>query len=428
MFPDIDVNDKGHLTIGGADAVDLADRYGTPLYVIDEMRIRDNYRRLYRAFSERYSRFQIFYACKANTGLAVMRILEEEGSGIDAVSPGEIYTSLMAGFEPERILYTGNNVTDSELRFAVDAGVMINVDSRSQLRRLAEIAPEGLRISFRVNPLVGAGHHEHCITGGEMSKFGIMESEAAEVYSLAVDMGFEPVGIHAHIGSGILDPEPFMLAVESLMDIAGRVSEESGVEFDFIDFGGGLGIPYRPEEEPLDIEEFASRITGLFREKLSEYGLGKPVMCLEPGRYIVGDASYLLTRVNTVKESYRRFAGVDAGFNTLLRPAMYGSYHHILVADRPLDEAVEEIDIAGNVCESGDLFARDRKLPEIHEGDVLVVMNAGAYAFSMASQYNSRPRPAEVLVRDGESEVVRERETFADLLSKQTVPPRLLKR
>ncbi|MEJ8542016.1 diaminopimelate decarboxylase [Methanothermobacter wolfeii] len=428
MFPDIDVNDKGHLTIGGADAVDLADRYGTPLYVIDEMRIRDNYRRLYRAFSERYSRFQIFYACKANTGLAVMRILEEEGSGIDAVSPGEIYTSLMAGFEPERILYTGNNVTDSELRFAVDAGVMINVDSRSQLRRLAEIAPEGLRISFRVNPLVGAGHHEHCITGGEMSKFGIMESEAAEVYSLAVDMGFEPVGIHAHIGSGILDPEPFMLAVESLMDIAGRVSEESGVEFDFIDFGGGLGIPYRPEEEPLDIEEFASRITGLFREKLSEYGLGKPVMCLEPGRYIVGDASYLLTRVNTVKESYRRFAGVDAGFNTLLRPAMYGSYHHILVADRPLDEAVEEIDIAGNVCESGDLFARDRKLPEIHEGDVLAVMNAGAYAFSMASQYNSRPRPAEVLVRDGESEVVRERETFADLLSKQTVPPRLLKR
>jgi len=428
MFPDIDVNDKGHLTIGGADAVDLADRYGTPLYVIDEMRIRDNYRRLYRAFSERYSRFQIFYACKANTGLAVMRILEEEGSGIDAVSPGEIYTSLMAGFEPERILYTGNNVTDSELRFAVDAGVMINVDSRSQLRRLAEIAPEGLRISFRVNPLVGAGHHEHCITGGEMSKFGIMESEAAEVYSLAVDMGFEPVGIHAHIGSGILDPEPFMLAVESLMDIAGRVSEESGVEFDFIDFGGGLGIPYRPEEEPLDIEEFASRITGLFREKLSEYGLGKPVICLEPGRYIVGDASYLLTRVNTVKESYRRFAGVDAGFNTLLRPAMYGSYHHILVADRPLDEAVEEIDIAGNVCESGDLFARDRKLPEIHEGDVLVVMNAGAYAFSMASQYNSRPRPAEVLVRDGESEVVRERETFADLLSKQTVPPRLLKR
>ncbi len=428
MFPDIDVNDKGHLTIGGADAVDLADRYGTPLYVIDEMRIRDNYRRLYRAFSERYSRFQIFYACKANTGLAVMRILEEEGSGIDAVSPSEIYTSLMAGFEPERILYTGNNVTDSELRFAVDAGVMINVDSRSQLRRLAEIAPEGLRISFRVNPLVGAGHHEHCITGGEMSKFGIMESEAAEVYSLAVDMGFEPVGIHAHIGSGILDPEPFMLAVESLMDIAGRVSEESGVEFDFIDFGGGLGIPYRPEEEPLDIEEFASRITGLFREKLSEYGLGKPVMCLEPGRYIVGDASYLLTRVNTVKESYRRFAGVDAGFNTLLRPAMYGSYHHILVADRPLDEAVEEIDIAGNVCESGDLFARDRKLPEIHEGDVLAVMNAGAYAFSMASQYNSRPRPAEILVRDGESEVVRERETFADLLSKQTVPPRLLKR
>lgn len=428
MFSDIEVNEKGHLVIGGADAVELAEEYGTPLYVIDEMRIRDNYRRLHRAFSRNYSDFQVFYACKANTNLAVMRILEEEGSGIDAVSPGEIYTALMAGFDPERILYTGNNVRDDELQFALEAGVRINIDSRSQLLRLAEMAPEGLEVSFRVNPLVGAGHHEHCITGGEMSKFGIMESEAPEVYSLALDLGLKPVGIHAHIGSGILDPEPFMLAVESLMDIAGRVHGETGVEFEFIDFGGGLGIPYTPDEEPLDIDEFASRITGLFKDKLSDYGLGKPVMCLEPGRYIVGDASYLLTRVNTVKESYRKFAGVDAGFNTLLRPAMYGSYHHILVADRPLAGPSGKIDIAGNVCESGDLFARDRPMPEVNEGDILAIMNAGAYSFSMASQYNSRPRPAEVLVRDGDAEVVRRRETFADLLAGQIVPARLLKR
>ncbi|MDI6818289.1 MAG: diaminopimelate decarboxylase [Methanothermobacter thermautotrophicus] len=428
MFPDIEVNDKGHLLIGGADAVELADEYGTPLYVIDEMRIRENYRRLHRAFSGEYSRFQVFYACKANTNLAVMRILEEEGSGIDAVSPGEIYTALMAGFDPDRILYTGNNVRDDELQFAIDSGVRINVDSRSQLLRLSEIAPEGLRISFRVNPLVGAGHHEHCITGGEMSKFGVMEREAPEVYRMAMDLGFEPVGIHAHIGSGILDPEPFMLAVETLMDIAGRVHEATGVEFEFIDFGGGLGIPYTPEEEPLDIDEFASKITGLFKDKLSEYGLGRPMMCLEPGRYIVGDASYLLTRVNTIKESYRKFAGVDAGFNTLLRPAMYGSYHHILVAERPLDEPSEKMDVAGNVCESGDLFARDRQLPEINEGDVLAIMNAGAYSFSMSSQYNSRPRPAEVLVREDKVDVVRERETFSDLLRGQNVPARLLKR
>lgn len=425
---DLETNEKGNLSIGGEDALELAQRYKTPLYVIDENKIRENYRRLYKAFSQYYNDFKMFYACKANTNLAVMRILEEEGSGIDAVSPGEIYTSLLAGFDPSRILYTGNNVTDEELEFALSSGVRLNVDSISQLKRLSKIpGSEGLEISFRVNPMVGAGHHDHCITGGPLSKFGIMEEEAVDVYKMAQDMGFKPVGIHSHIGSGILDPEPFMLAVRTLMDIAGRVHEGAGVEFDFIDFGGGIGIPYTPEESKLDINVFAEKITDLFKDKLNEYSLGKPTMCIEPGRYIVGDASVLLTQVNSIKQSYRKFAGVDAGFNTLLRPTMYDSYHHIVVADKPDAEPTQKIDIAGDVCESGDLFARDRPMPEIEEGDVLAILNAGAYSFSMASQYNSRPRPAEVLVKDGESEVVRERETFADLFNKQNVPVRLLK-
>ena len=425
---DLETNEKGNLSIGGEDALELAQRYKTPLYVIDENKIRENYRRLYKAFSQYYNDFKMFYACKANTNLAVMRILEEEGSGIDAVSPGEIYTSLLAGFDPSRILYTGNNVTDEELEFALSSGVRLNVDSISQLKRLSKIpGSEGLEISFRVNPMVGAGHHDHCITGGPLSKFGIMEEEAVDVYKMAQDMGFKPVGIHSHIGSGILDPEPFMLAVRTLMDIAGRVHEGAGVEFDFIDFGGGIGIPYTPEESKLNINIFAEKITDLFKDKLKEYSLGKPTMCIEPGRYIVGDASILLTQVNSIKQSYRKFAGVDAGFNTLLRPTMYDSYHHIVVADKPDAEATQKIDIAGDVCESGDLFARDRPMPEIEEGDVLAILNAGAYSFSMSSQYNSRPRPAEVLVKDGESEVVRERETFADLFNKQNVPVRLLK-
>jgi diaminopimelate decarboxylase len=425
---DLETNEKGNLSIGGEDALELAQRYKTPLYVIDENKIRENYRRLYKAFSQYYNDFKMFYACKANTNLAVMRILEEEGSGIDAVSPGEIYTSLLAGFDPSRILYTGNNVTDEELEFALSSGVRLNVDSISQLKRLSKVpGSEGLEISFRVNPMVGAGHHDHCITGGPLSKFGIMEEEAVDVYKMAQDMGFKPVGIHSHIGSGILDPEPFMLAVRTLMDIAGRVHEGAGVEFDFIDFGGGIGIPYTPEESKLDINVFAEKITDLFKDKLNEYGLGKPTMCIEPGRYIVGDASVLLTQVNSIKQSYRKFAGVDAGFNTLLRPTMYDSYHHIIVADKPGAEATQKIDIAGDVCESGDLFARDRPMPEIEEGDVLAILNAGAYSFSMSSQYNSRPRPAEVLVKDGKSEVVRERETFADLFNKQNVPVRLLK-
>ena len=421
-------NEKGNLDIGGADALELAQEYGTPLYVTDEMRVRDNYQRVHQAFSKEYADFKIFYAAKANTSLAMMKILEQEGSCIDAVSPGEIYTALLAGFEPERILYTGNNVTTEELKFALDAGVRLNLDSVSMLERLAEVpGAEGTKISFRVNPMVGAGHHDHCITGGELSKFGIMEHEAVEVYQKAQDLGFKPVGIHTHIGSGILDPEPFKLAVQVLMDVSGRVHNEAGVTFEFIDFGGGLGIPYTPEEGVLDIDKFAGEIVGLYKDKLAEYDMNNPTMCIEPGRYIVGDASYLLTTVNTVKQSYRKFVGVNAGFNTLLRPTMYGSYHHILVADKPEAEPVENIDVAGNVCESGDLFARDRPLPEINEGDILAIMNAGAYAFSMASQYNSRPLPAEVMVCEGEVDIIRERETFADLFSKQNIPMRLLK-
>jgi len=425
---DLKTNKKGNLTIGGADALELVDQFKTPLYVIDEDRIKNNYRRLYEAFSSYYNDFKMFYACKANTNLAVMRILEKEGSGIDAVSPGEIYISLLAGFDPSKILYTGNNVTDEELKFAIASGVRINLDSVSQLNRLSKIPEaQGIEISFRVNPMVGAGHHDHCITGGPLSKFGVMEEEAVDVYNMAKDLGFNPVGIHTHIGSGILDPEPFILAVRTLMDVAGRVKEGANVKFDFIDFGGGIGIPYTPEESKLDIKTFAEKITNLYTDKLGEYGIGKPTMCIEPGRYLVGDASVLLTRVNTLKQSYRKFVGVDAGFNTLLRPTMYGSYHHIVAANQPLAETTQRIDIAGDVCESGDLFARDRPMPIIEEGDILAILNAGAYAFSMSSQYNSRPKAAEILVSKDEINIIRERETYADLLVKQNVPVRLLK-
>lgn len=428
MNLDLEINENGNLSIGGVDAIELAKKYKTPLYVVDETKIRKNYRRLYDAFSTKYKDFKIFYACKANSNLAVMRILEQEGSCIDSVSTGEIYTALLAGFEPSRILYTGNNVNDDELKFAVSSGITINIDSVSQLKRLSKITdPSKHKISFRINPKIGAGHHEHCITGGELSKFGVMEEKAVSIYKMAQNLGFKLAGIHAHIGSGILDPEPFMLAVEKLMEVAGRVHADLGVEFEFIDFGGGLGIPYHPDESKLDIEVFSKEITDLFKEKLEQYDLGKPAMYLEPGRYIVGDTSVILTKVNTIKQSYRKFAGVDAGFNTLIRPAMYGSYHPIVIANRPDEKPVQKIDIAGNLCESGDLFARDRPMPEIKEGDILAILNAGAYSFSMSSQYNSRPRPAEVLVCDGRDEIIRERETFADLLSKQNIPARLLK-
>lgn len=426
MDLNIKINDKGHLDIGGADACDIADEYGTPVFVIDENRIRDNYQRFYNAFSKYYPDFKVFYACKANTNLAVLKILEDEGCCIDAVSPGEVYISRKMGFPGDRILFTGNNITNDELKYVLNQGAVLNIDSVSALKRLAEIIePNGLKISFRVNPMVGAGHHDHCITGGVMSKFGIMDSEAVEVYKLAKELGFNPIGMHSHIGSGILDPEPFKLAIESTMDIAGKVHKEAGIDFEFVDFGGGVGIPYTPEEHTVDIDRFAKENVELFKEKLAEYDMGNPTMYLEPGRYLVGDASVLLVRVNSVKESYRKFIGVDAGFNTLLRPAMYDSYHHIVVANNMKAPVKEEIDIAGNVCESGDLFARDRPMPEIKEGDLLGILNAGAYGFTMSSNYNSRPLTPEVLVENGNCHLVREKETFDDLMAKQTIPKHL---
>lgn len=420
--------ENNHLIIGNIDANDLAEKYGTPLYVIDEEKIRDNYNKLYTAFSSKYEDLHMCYAAKANTSLAVMRILEDEGSYIDAVSPGEIYTALLSGFSPDRIVFTGNNVTTEELEYAHKTGVTINLDSVSALERLSTIeGTEGKEISIRVNPMVEAGHHEHCITGGPKSKFGIKEEEAVEVYQKAIDLGFKPIGMHSHIGSEILESEPFMLAVETMMDIAGEVHQKVGIDFKFLDFGGGFGIPYEPTEQELDLEKFTTDIINLYKSKLEEYDMGKPSMYIEPGRFLVGNSEVLLTRVNTIKESYRKFAGVDCGFGTLLRPTMYGSYHHIVVANRINDENEEKIDIAGNLCESGDLFARDRPMPKLEEGDLLAILNAGAYAFSMASQYNSRPRPAEVLVNKDQVDVIRRREEFSDLFNGQSIPTRLLK-
>ncbi|MCI6930302.1 diaminopimelate decarboxylase [Methanobrevibacter boviskoreani] len=423
MDLNIKVNDKDHLDIGGADAVDIANEFGTPVYAIDENRIRDNYNRFYNAFSKYYPDFKVFYACKANTNLAVMKILESEGCCVDTVSPGEVYISEKLGFSPDRILFTGNNITNEELKMVHDMGVILNVDSRSALKRLAEVVdPKGLKVSIRVNPMVGAGHHEHTITGGVMSKFGIMDNEATEVYKLAQDLGFNPIGIHSHIGSGILDPEPFKLAIGSTMDIAGKVHDDLGIDFEFVDFGGGIGVPYTPDEKALDIDHFAHENVEFFKGKLKEYNMKNPTMFLEPGRYIVADAVTLLVQVNSVKQSYRKYIGVDAGFNTLLRPCMYGSYHHIVDASKMSAPITQEVDVAGDVCESGDLFARDRPLPDIEEGDILGILNSGAYGFTMASNYNSRPLPAEVLIKDGNPTLVRKAQTFDDLFRNQIIP------
>ena len=415
-------NRGGILYIDGVSSLELAEKFDTPLYVLAERRIRENYRRLHGALKKRFSKVRIYYSAKANTSLSVLKILESEGAYIDAVSPGEVFLALKAGFTPHRVLFTGTSVRDDELKFLVDSGVTINIDSLSQLRRLLKFHMPEL-LSVRVNPEIGAGHHEHCITAGKDSKFGIWEDDVIKAYKEAEKAGVKKFGIQMHIGSGILTIEPFLLAAERLLEIARHVHEEVGVDFEFIDFGGGLGVPYRPEEKPLNLELYAEKVLGLYVKRIEEYKLGEPWFFIEPGRYIICDACVLLTRVNTVKVTpFKKFVGVDAGFNTLIRPAMYGSYHPIVVANR-LGSVEEEVyDVAGPICESGDLLARDRRLPKISEGDLLAILNAGAYGFSMSSQYNSRPRCAEVLVKNGEYALVRRRESFKSLLMGQEIP------
>lgn len=414
-------NRKGTLYFDGYSTVELAKEYDTPLYVLSEKRIRDNYARLYGALVNNYKYVRIYYAAKANTNLNVLRILHQQGAYIDTVSPGEVFLALSAGFTPDRILFTGTSVRNDELKMLSDANITINVDSQSEMDRLLKISVPQI-ISVRVNPEVGAGHHDHCITAGPNSKFGLWEEEVIQAYAIAQRARVGRFGIHMHIGSGVLEPEPYIAAVEKLLSIAKRVHKEVGINFEFIDIGGGIGIPYNPEEKDVDLSEFSSKVVSMFKTKVKEYGLGKPFLFVEPGRYLVGDASILLTAVNTVKVTpTHKYVGVDAGFNTLMRPAMYGSYHPILVANKLDATDKDTFDVAGPLCESGDLLAKDRELPLVDEGDLLAVLNAGAYGFSMSSQYNSRPRAAEVMIKAGKPVIVREREQLKDLLANQRV-------
>lgn len=414
-------NVGGELYIDGVSAVKLAETFGTPLYVISENKIRENYRKLRDAFSEKYSKFRILYSAKANTNVSVLKILHDEGAYVDTVSAGEVYLALMAGFSPREILYTGINVGDEELKYVLDKDVMINLDSLSQLNRLLKLGvPEIL--SFRINPEHGAGYHEYVVTASKHAKFGMDEASAIKAYEIAKAAGVKRFGIHMHIGSGIMDVAPYLKAGKRLLEIASKISNKLGISFDFVNFGGGIGVPYKPEEKELDLETFSSKLVETFKSKITEYSLGEPELWIEPGRFIVAEAGVLLTRVNAIKQvSHKKFVGVDAGFNTLIRPAMYGAYHHIIVANKLNEEPTETCDIVGPICESGDFLARDRLLPRICEGDLLAVLTAGAYGFSMSSQYNSRPRPAEVLVKSGKYALIREAETFEDLVRRQRI-------
>ncbi len=413
-------NDDGQMVIGELRATELVERFGSPLYVTDENAVRQNYRDIRDAFKP-YMPARVHYACKANAALAILRILHQEGSFIDAVSIGEVDACLRAGFPPERILYTGVSVSTKELQQLVARRVMINVDSLSELERLAGISTD-VDISFRVNPQVGAGHHAHVVTGAKSTKFGVPKDLIIRAYDRALELGFMPFGLHAHIGAGVQDVTPFAEVTEVLVGIMNDIEQRLGLKLEVLDIGGGVGIPYKPEDRPMDLDAYAREVSSRIKGHCSA-----KTVAVEPGRYIIADTTVLLTSVVDVKDTGdKRFCGVDAGFNTLIRPAFYGSYHHVAVANKFQRPGEFTYDVVGPICESGDFIAKDRTLPKVEEGDVIAVYDAGAYGFAMASQYNMRGKPREVLVKDGAASIIREAETIDDLLRLERVPSRLM--
>ncbi|MDR1405120.1 MAG: diaminopimelate decarboxylase [Candidatus Methanoplasma sp.] len=410
----------GIMLFGGIPVTEIAEEFGTPVYVTDESRLRENYRRIYGAFSKHMDT-KIHYACKANTSLAILKILEGEGSGIDAVSVGEVMTCIKAGFTPDRIMYTGVNASNEELAAVTELGVTVNIDSVSALERLSKIKT-GLPVSFRITPGVGSGHSDKVITGSKGSKFGIPDKSVIKTYIRAKELGFEPKGIHAHIGSGGQSAEPFSDELEVLIGYTNEL-KDLGIDLDFIDIGGGIGVPYRPNEPEMDIDELGASLTEMILEETDVR-----TIILEPGRYIVCDTTVLLTRCIDVKDAgTKKYVGVDAGFNTLIRPAMYDAYHHVALGNKFGKACTAKYDVAGPICESGDYLAHDRALPNPEEGDTVVVYNAGAYGFSMSSNYNSRPLCREVLIGGGRAELIRDSECIEEQWRHQRIPERLIR-
>ena len=400
----------------GNDPEAIASKYGTPVYVYNEEIIRKSMETVEGVITK-YP-YTANYSVKANTNIEILKLALDEGLNCDAMSPGEISLLLKAGFPPEKIFFVSNNVSAEEMQFAIDKGVMVSLDSLDQLDRFGQINPGG-RCAVRINPGVGAGHSEKVVTAGKKTKFAIAEEDIDKIFEIADKYDLKIVGINQHIGSGFLDPTPYIDAVTNLLRIADRFEN-----LEFIDFGGGYGIPYHKldDEKPFPMEDFKTKLEPVLDEFVGRYGKA-PLFKSEPGRYCVAEGSVILSRVQAIKtNSGIKYVGCDTGMNTLIRPAMYDSYNDIevirngKVVDRDGNADMETVNVSGPICETGDLIAKGRLLPKAQTGDLLAILDTGAYGYSMASSYNSRPRPAEVMItREGKVVQIRRRETIEDL-------------
>lgn len=390
----------------------LANEYGTPLYIYDSTKICSQYARLRKAFNK-VERFKVHYAAKALSNVSVLKLLQKEGCGLDTVSIQEVQLGLHAGFDPKDIIYTPNGVSINELEEVAQLGVQINIDNLSILEQFGAKHPK-TPVCIRINPHVMAGGNANISVGHIDSKFGISIHQLPHLLRIIENTGMHINGIHMHTGSDILDVEVFLYAAEILFETA-----KNFTSLDFIDFGSGFKVPYKKGDIETNVEEFGRKLTKRFLAFEKEYG--RPLtLAFEPGKFLVSEAGYFLAKVNVVKQTTSTvFAGVDTGFNHLIRPMLYGAQHHIENISNPKGKE-RYYSVVGYICET-DTFANNRRIQEIHEGDILCFKNAGAYCFSMASNYNSRLKPAEVLWKNGKGYLIRERETLDDILKNQVM-------
>ena len=404
----------GRYQIGGVDVLGIVERFGAPVYVYDADRMKQQYARICKAFSG-VERLRINYACKALTNLNVLRLFRQLGSGLDTVSIQEVELGLMAGFDPHDILFTPNCVGLDEVNEAVTRGVRMNIDNISILEQFGD-QHRGVPVCIRLNPHIMAGGNSKISVGHIDSKFGISIHQVPHVLKVVSALDLKVEGLHMHTGSDILDAQVFLQGVEILLRAA--------VDFpdlDYIDFGSGFKVPYKEGGIATDIEDLGERLTDRFNTFCRNYGRDLELM-FEPGKFLVSEAGTFLVRTNVVKTTPATvFAGVDSGLNHFIRPMFYDAYHHITnVSNHGGKPRIYTV--VGYICET-DTFGINRQLPEVREGDILAMANAGAYCYMMASNYNSRFRPAEVMVLDGEAHLIRRRETMEDLLGTQVELP-----
>ena len=427
-------NENGNLSIGGCDLVNLAEKYSTPLYVIDEATLRSICTDYKKAFSN-YPKTKMMYASKALCTSAIARILDEEGFGFDTVSGGEIYTVYKAGVDMDKVLFNGNNKSYDELALAIEVGVgRISVDNFFELALLNEIAQnknKTVDILLRITPGIECHTHEYIQTGHLDSKFGFDLTQIDEAIELIINeyKNLTLHGLHAHIGSQIFETSIFPDEIEIMAREIARIDEKFNIKLNEINIGGGLGVKYTKTDEPPSTYEIGELVTNKLNEVISKYNIEPPTIFLEPGRSIISTSGVTLYTVGSSKQVPQgtKYVAVDGGMADNPRPSMYQAEYCAEVANTKIDVKNEKITMAGRFCESGDILIKDIELPQLEEGDIICVYNTGAYNYSMASNYNRVQKPAMVLVNNADSDVIVERETLDDLIAHDIIPDRLRK-